>query len=326
MDSPPLITAPTNILSMAADRYNCYPGELVTLFLRFTLPENKDASLQLSMPRVMEVDSYQMPEGIPSSMLSLLTANQELILQVPLQKPFEARKSYEMSVSVRVKTFPRDQYLLSEAEIYDGETNLLAYEAVQTAVLSKGKYLNHLPELYESDDFVNHFLMLIESFWKPTSLQIEQMDCYFDPLLTPPAVLPWLAGWVGVPVDASLPMDRMRSLLRSAMMFYQRRGTFQALKTYLETYTGGKVTIIERRARNFVLGEKCRLGVDVALGEKNQPNLLQVEINVPREELERSGFSTDMYVRKMKEIVRSLVPAQIIFEVQCEFSDLVEEV
>jgi phage tail-like protein len=245
--------------------------------------------------------------------------NQESILHVPLADSFKVDEIYEMSVSVRVKTFQMDQYLLSEAELFYGESISLAYEAVQIAVLSKAKYLKHLPEIYERDDFVSHFLMLIESFWKPISQQIEQMNAYFDPVLTSPVVLPWLASWVGLSVDKSLPLERVRALLKSAMIFYQQRGTLQALVAYLETFTGGEVHVLERRARNFILGKQCNLGVEIALGKENQPNSLLIEVAVPPEEIIALKLSNDMYQRKINDIVRSLVPAHTIFDVHCEF-------
>jgi len=124
---------------------------------------------------------------------------------------------------------------------------------------------------------------------------------------------------VGLPVDPSLPTERVRALLKSAMLFYQCRGTLHALKTYLEIYTAGEVTVLERRARNFVLGAKNVLGMETALGAANQPNLILVRICVPVEELERTRLDRNMYLQKMKDIVRSMVPAHVIYQVQCEF-------
>jgi phage tail-like protein len=318
-DSYPNTLEPSNNLSLATDRYNCYVGELATIFLRFVVPQSDGAFVQLRLPNVMQIETYQLPEGLSPSQLSLSELNEEVILQIPLREPFEAGKSYEISINVRVKTFQIDHYLLSEAELFDADTHLLAYEAVQMAVISRGNYMQHLPEIYERDDFINRFLMLIESFWKPINQQIDQVDCYFDPHLTSSAMLPWLASWMGMSFEKTLPLNRMRALLKSAMVFYQQRGTLQALKTYLEMYTGGEAAISERRARNFVLGEKGRLGVEIALGKNNQPNSLQVDLRVSADELNQTGFSTDMYQRKMKEIVRSLVPAHSVFSVQCEF-------
>lgn len=321
MDSSPSIVTPSFNLSMAADHYNLYAGELLTLFFRFSVPQEPEVTLQISLPSVMQVESYQMPDGIVVSSLPLLEADQKILIDIPLHKYFKTGAEYEISVGVRVKTFQIDQYLLSEVRMYDNEFRVLAYEAEQIAVISQARYLQHLPELYEKDDFINRFLMLIESFRKPINQQIEQVDCYFDPLLTPPEMLPWLSSWIGLTVDSLLPVQRMRSLLKSAMIFYQQRGTLPALKTYLEMFTGGKVCIVEKRASDFMLGESCKLGVEKALGKGNQPNSVQVDIQIPADELNHLKLTAEMYKNKILDNVRTLVPAHTAYTVNCEFID-----
>jgi phage tail-like protein len=306
---------------MAADRYNCYAGELVTLFFHFIVPQNADATLQISLPNVMQVESYQMPEGISASSLALMEVDQKSLLDIPLNRNFEKGAEYEISIQVRVKTFQIDQYLLCEVRIFDAEFKLLAYEAAQITVISKGRYLQHLPEIYEKDEFINRFLMLIESFWKPINQQIEQVDCYFDPLLTPPQMLPWLSSWIGLSFDDLIPVHRMRSLLKTAIIFYQQRGTLPALKTYLEMFSGGKVSIVEKRASDFVLGSQGKLGVERALGSENQPNSILIDIQIPAEELNQVKLSAEMYKNKIMESIRALVPAHTAFKVNCEFVD-----
>jgi phage tail-like protein len=161
--------------------------------------------------------------------------------------------------------------------------------------------------------------MLFESFWKPISQQIDQMDVYFDPRLTPPEFVPWLASWLGLHVDELLPLVRVRKLLRNAMMLFQRRGTFQALKTYLEVFTAGEVDIMEYQAKNFILGADTSLGMGIALGTENQPGTISINLTLPQSELNRTQYSEEMYQRKISEVVRSFVPAHTIYRVKCEF-------
>jgi phage tail-like protein len=311
-------TVPEN-LALAVDAYNRYPGELATFFLRFTVPEQEGITLQFAMPKVMQVESYELPEGIPSTLPSVVAIDQDFIVRIPLEEHFNAGETYNIVTRVRVNTFNFDQYLITEARLVGEDGTIYAAESVQVAVYGKGKYLQYLPELYESDDFTSRFLMLFEGFWKPISQQIDQVDSYFDPDLTPPEFIPWLASWIGLPLDPSLPMERMRALLKQSIMFFQRRGTYQALKTYLEIYTGGQAEIRERRARNFVLGSMSNLGVDIALGTNNQPNSVQIDLQVSQDELGRSGYSEDMYQRKMQDIIRSMVPAHTVFDITCVF-------
>jgi phage tail-like protein len=306
-------------LALAVDAYNRYPGELTTFFLRFTVPEQEGITLQFAMPKVMQVESYELPEGIPSTLPSVVAIDQDFIALIPLSEHFTAGETYNIVTRVRINTFYFDQYLITEARLVGEDGTIHAAESVQVAVYGKGKYLEYLPELYESDGFVSRFLMLFEGFWKPISQQIDQVDSYFDPDLTPPEFIPWMASWIGLPLDPTLPMERMRALLKQSIMFFQCRGTYQALKTYLEVYTGGQVEIKERRARNFVLGPTGNLGVDIALGINNQPNSVQIDLQVSPNELERSGYSEDMYKHKMQDIIRTMVPAHTVFDITCAF-------
>jgi len=308
-----------DLLSLVVDRYNCFPGELLTFDLRFICPQPPMGELQFILPRVMKIESFDLPTGVSDQILSLVEREQELILTVPLKAYFEQNQVYQIKIRVRVNTFYFNQYLLIRSLLMDGGKQILASEDLQVAVYGKGNYLKYLPEIYENDDFVGRFLMLIESFWKPISQQIDHMDLYFDPYLTPEVFIPWLSSWVGLPVDSLLPIERVRAILKNAMVFNQCRGTRQALQTYLEIYTSGKVEIQEKRSKNFILGEKSDLGVEIALGTENQPNSILVHIDVPAGELERIHYSQEMYQRKMMSIVKTMVPAHTVYEVNCVF-------
>jgi phage tail-like protein len=306
-------------LSLTVDRYNCYPGELLTISTRFICPPDAMGELQIILPRVMNVESLDLPAGVSDEIMSVLEREQELILLFPLKTYFKEEQAYEIKVRARVNTFYIDQYLSLRSDLLNGKKQKLASEELEVVVFGKGKYLKYLPEIYESDEFVGRFLMLIESFWKPISQQVDQIDSYFDPSLTPDAFIPWLASWVGMPMDSFLPLDRVRILLKNAMSLNQRRGTRHALITFLEIYTSGKVDISERRSRNFILGQKSNLGIEIGLGKNNKPNSILIDIEAPESELGRTGYTKDMYQRKMSSVVRSLVPAQTVYDVRCTF-------
>lgn len=310
----------TSLLAIAADHYNRYPGELVTLHLHFTVPEQKGAVLQIAMPRVMQAEMYGLPPGVPSTLPSVAETGADLLVLIPLADYFTPGQQYEIKIGARLQTFYANQHLLVEASLVlpaDGAT--LAESSLRLRIFGKGKYLQYLPEIYESDDFTSRFLMLFESFWKPVNLQIEQGEHYFDPDLTPPEFIPWLASWVGLPVDETIPLERMRALLRNATMLFQRRGTGQALKTYLEIYTSGQVEIQERRAANFVLGPAATLGNEIALGTANQPNTVLLRLDIPNAELERTGYTAQTYGQKIKLLVRDIIPAHVKYDVECNF-------
>ena len=319
MEKEHLVSQTPVQLHLAVDRYNCYPNEQVSLYLLLVPSQDKNNICQLSLPDVVEIEGYHLPAGLSETALSITELDQERILRIPVDKISKADANYEIKVDVRIKTYEIDQYLLCEAQLFDSDLNILAYESIQLAVFSRGKYMNHLPEIYESDHFINHFLMLIESFWKPTSQQIDQMHCYFDPFLTPEAFLPWLSSWIGMTFDERLPADRKRKLLNSAMVMYQQRGTLESIKTYLKAYTDREAEVIEKRSRNLVLGGGSKLGVETALGRSNQSNTVKVNIQVPDEDLAVMNYSKGMYLRKLTDTVRTLVPAHAFVDLNCEF-------
>jgi len=316
----PAIPMHADQLSLAADRYNHYPGEYTTYYLRLSAPDDPEAVLQIVLPHNMTVESYNLPTGIPPNIPSVIEADQKLIIEIPLGEHFSPEESYDISIRVLIDTLYINHYLIAEASLIAGDAKVIASESTQIAVYGQGKYLHYLPEIYTSNDFTSRFLMLFESFWKPINQQIDQVDVYFDPNLTPPGFIPWLASWMGVQVDAVLHLERVRSLLKNAIMLFQCRGTYQALKTLLEIYTSGDVNIVEHQARHFVLGEESALGKGVALGAEKQPNTIVINLNIPDIELTRTRYSEDMYHRKISDIIRSMVPAHTVCQVNCEFA------
>ena len=100
------------------------------------------------------------------------------------------------------------------------------------------RWLRLLPGLYHDDPFVGGLLQLFESMWAPLDRQLAQLHAHFDPRLTPPEYLPWLATWVDLVLDENWPTDRRRLLVRHATDLYLRRGTAGALRDYLAIYAG----------------------------------------------------------------------------------------
>jgi phage tail-like protein len=268
-----------------ADYYHRYPGETVTFYtrvnvqqpllgfsVRITVPEG----LTLSGYRALSADEPVMP------LVEFGLGDQQLTWVVV--EELEAGSEWEYQVQAQVAPVFQDVTKQSRAvaysELREGE-QVSAEETVSIAVAAKGDYLRHLPALYQSDELMGRFLMLFESFWAPVKGQIDGLPLYFDPKMTPPAFLPWLASWFNLTLDEQLSQEQQRRLIQSAASLYRRRGTKQALQEYLEIYTGQPVEIIEHRAHDFRLGPEARLGPGVALGTGNRPHTFTVILSLP---------------------------------------------
>jgi phage tail-like protein len=305
--------------SHVPDFYNRYPGEEARFFTSLVLEKClPGAVLSVALPPGLELIEHTVaePEAAHTTFVRDLTAGQ--VVDLHLGSDMTPGTRLEIVTRTRVANPGKEVYLVSVAELRDSRGELVCSESTRIAVRTAGSYMNHLPEIYHGNDFMGRFLMLFESFWKPISQQIDQVDVYFDPKLTPSGFLPWLASWLGVTWDDSLPEERKRKLLEVAISLYQRRGTRGALEDYLRIYTGGEVEIIEHRAQNFVLGPETRLGAAVALGRQNLPHTFSVNVEVDPLEIERmdardEARNESAYRQKLEAIIELRKPAHTAF-------------
>lgn len=109
----------------------------------------------------------------------------------------------------------------------------------------RSAYLQHLPGIYQDDDFLARFLLIFESILGPIDRMVGNIHHYFDPDITPPETLRWLASWLGVVLDPRWPEERQRDLVRGATDLYRWRGTRRGLSTVLRLATGARPDITE---------------------------------------------------------------------------------
>jgi phage tail-like protein len=138
-------------------------------------------------------------------------------------------------------------------------------------------YLDFLPAIYRETDFVGRFLNIFEQSFEPAVQTLDNLWAYLDPLTAPRSLLPFLAHWVGWPLQSHLSLGRQRYLIRSALEIYRWRGTRRGLRFYLHLATelpldehlpneaDKHIGITESFCRGAILGE-ARLGEDAILG------------------------------------------------------------
>lgn len=106
--------------------------------------------------------------------------------------------------------------------------------------------LGHLlPAVYWEDPFTQELTAAFDAVLAPVYATLDCQDAYFDPWLTPPDFLEWLAGWVGVVLDETLPLDRRRRLVSETVRLYRTRGTAAGLREQIALFTGLEVEIEE---------------------------------------------------------------------------------
>jgi phage tail-like protein len=110
------------------------------------------------------------------------------------------------------------------------------------------RLLQYLPAIYQESDFMGRFLRIFEDQLLPVEDILGQLPYYFDPRLTPPSFLPWLASWIDLALDENWPEERRRELIHRGTDLYRWRGTRRGLLTYLRIYAGVEPQIEEHLA------------------------------------------------------------------------------
>jgi phage tail-like protein len=103
-----------------------------------------------------------------------------------------------------------------------------------------------LPAVYQEEDpFVGRFTAGLDDVLAPVIATLDSLEAYVDPLLAPEDFLEWLAGWVGVTVNANAPIGQHRATVARAAELHRLRGTVAGLRTTLELLTGGDVEVTD---------------------------------------------------------------------------------
>jgi phage tail-like protein len=303
---------PTSIAHVA-DFKRRYPGEQVTLHTRVDVLQHIPMlTVSVGIPREMSADSYRVIPSGDNDIPIVYMSGTNSYIEWRTAKPIDAgtRIEYEVSATIAVTETDTDVESTARAatELGDG-VNIVDGETARIAVMAKGSYLKHLPSLYFHDDLMGRFLMLFESFWKPIEQQIDVIEDYFDPRITPPGFLPWLASWADMTLDERWPEDRQRRLLGSMAVLHRKRGTKAGLELFLELFTGEKPVITEHRAQSFRLGAGARLGQAMALGASNEPHTFAVHLALPPVEAS-SDAERVRKERDRRSVIESIIEAE----------------
>jgi len=317
---------PCFAISHVADAYRRYPGEPLTLYTRVdVLKPAPGFSLRIGLPESLTPRDYEASADHGKGLPEFVVAEAKRYLIWNLDRPVQAGERYEYELRATVAPAEGDLTLSSRAIVgvaQDGHYTEWIDETVNIAIDMQGRYLRYLPAIYaEQDDLMARFLMLFESFWAPIEQQIDSLHLYFDPRMTPAALLGWLAAWVDLALKEQWPEERKRKLIRRAVQLYRKRGTPHGLQEYLEIYTGVMPQIFEHPSNDLRLGPNARLGPGIALGTRNVPHSFTVNLRLPpltagtadaqaRQEAERR--------RTIEAIIEAEKPAHTTYTLQIE--------
>jgi phage tail-like protein len=171
----------------------------------------------------------------------------------------------------------------------------------------ESRLLDFLPSVYRDDPAMGRFLLIFESILNPVENTVDNLALYFDPLMTPEQMLPWLASWVDLVLDPGWPLERRRVLIKRAAELYRWRGTRRGLSDYLELYTGTRPEIFEY-IPGMILDEKSRLGVNTVLGSSGTGHHFTVILDLNKSE--------KIDTRIVRKIIESQKPAHTIYTLE----------
>lgn len=316
-------------IDLAADYYHRYPSEVVTLYARVRVHQPLPGlAIQVRLPHgLFPLDGHALTEtplavaplegdspqgaqfraGFDRPLLDEDPTSQTTNFTWERVGPIPAGLQAEFAAQARVRAVDALTYLTIEA-VANSAPDWQVSASARLEIRPKSQYLRYLPAVYQNDDLMGRFLMLFESFWSPIDVQIRQMSHYFDPRLTPPAFLPWLASWLDLTLNERWPEDRRRELMFSAVSLYRKRGTRQGLEELLELYTGQRAEISEQFSRDLRLGKDAVLGKGFALGRGNQPNIFTVVVRLPP--LSGSPAEVHQAENERRRAIRAIIEAE----------------
>ena len=102
-----------------------------------------------------------------------------------------------------------------------------------------------LPGLYADDEFAQALCSGLDEVLSPVIGTLDNLPAYLDLATAPDDLVPWLARWVGMAVQANLPVERQRELLQSAVDLQGWLGTPLGVHLTLEALFGATAELEE---------------------------------------------------------------------------------
>jgi phage tail-like protein len=145
-------------------------------------------------------------------------------------------------------------------------------------------------------EFVRGFCAGLDCVLAPAAVTLDCMEAYFDPRLTPPDYLDWLAGWVGLVLDQNWSDEQRRALVIEAGELYRWHGTVRGIIEQIRLYTG----VVPEVGDSGGVAWSTTPDADLPGSGATE---LRVQLTI--------GPEDDLDVRRLESIVTSVKPAHV---------------
>lgn len=133
-------------------------------------------------------------------------------------------------------------------------------------------WIQFLPGVYqdadeENVDFLQRFLLISQHLTSGIEERLEFLHEFFDPRKTSEKFLPWLAGWLAMPLLEGWSEDKRREIICRVPELYRLRGTAAGMKLALRLFADVKAEINEGEwpYPGMVIGKSSSIGIDTTL-------------------------------------------------------------
>lgn len=158
-----------------------------------------------------------------------------------------------------------------------------------------------LPGVFQEDDLMMRFVQAFDDGLAPVLATLDGLAAYVDPRLAPEDFLVWLADWVGVEVDGTWTVERLRAVVAQAAQIHRRRGTSRGVVEAVRLVVDADVQVEETG------GVRWSASPGAALPGEAQP-LLVVRVRCDRPD--------DVDARRLDAVVASVKPGHVPHRVE----------
>lgn len=95
-----------------------------------------------------------------------------------------------------------------------------------------------LPALYQGDDLAQRLTAGLDEVLAPVLCLLDCLDAYVDPALAPEDFVSWMASFLGVEPDETVPLERRREMVSGAADVYGMHGTKSGVRAAVRAVTG----------------------------------------------------------------------------------------